>query len=362
MKTEKIVWQVLFRTMGPLGCICRLFGQFPFTAQQTETFQLTFHPFSLASLYTILSNVGFSLIYNYFHYISMRAVGYTHMRVIFRSWQGLFVYLICLDGFNVLGLLGELDTFDREVRKLPVVSKSKQSNSKSFFYALPPILLIIWPTLVHLKYNSALGVMFILKAVSFNIMAVSSVLFLWFSGEIIRRTHKLQTSWLKYLQLAAKHNYTQQTEQLDPYSRLGMKLHDCVTLLNNKFAFKVAVICADFFFNCLTDGYYSSVPSSNYSRLSNKVWYFIFVVLIGTTTLKLESANHIVLDSFFDIPVSELNAHLRSQLMLLMMRLERSKMELQCPGLIRYSKQFVASFALTIVTYYILVTQLNAAG
>lgn len=365
MKTEKMVWRVLFQTFGPLGCICRLFGQLPFTGQQTEeTLQLKFNLFSLSSLYTILCNIGFVLLFGYYKYFDFRDGGFLLLpSITLKGWLGLSFVLIFLNyWFDMLGLLREIETFDQEVEKLSVVFKLKQSYSKNFWYTLPPILLIIWPILLHSKIDSALGTIFILKPLVYNVMTVSSVLYLWFGGEIIHRTHKLQTSWLKYLKLATKYNYKQPVLQHDLYHRLNVKLNDCVSLLNNGFAFKVAVICADFFFTSLIEGYYTNKTTATVFRLSRKVWNTIFVVSIGVTAIKLESANQIVLENIFDVPVSTLNPCLRHQLDLIVMRLHRSQVELQCPGLIRYSKDFIGTFTLTLVTYFILVTQLAATG
>lgn len=352
----------LFKMFGTSGCYCRLLGQFPVTAHQKGTFLLKYHPFSLAYLYALLCTLVPCVVFTYFRFTILKEMGYSVFLIVLRCWQVFYVLLTPVGWSHTCGLIRELNSFDRDVEKLPVISKFKKRNTPSFLYNLPPIVLLAWPILLELKYNHFHTKAFILKNISLSILSTTSVLFLCFTNAIIDRSRRLQVSCLQYIKLATKYNYNRHDLQLDQYQRLNLQLQDCVSLLNKGFAFKVAVVCADFFFNCLTDGYYASVPLLTLARLAEKIWYSLFVVLVGVAAIRLESVQHLVLDSIFDIPVTMLDPGLQEQMNLLVLRFSRSLVDLQCPGLIGFSKGFVGGFTLTLVTYFILVTQLAASN
>lgn len=363
-KTEKEVWCVLFKTFGPLGWFCRLTGQFPVSGHLSKQhLHLKFVRFSLASLYSLLYNSGIAVLFTCYRINILRKSGCSSLTIILRNWQGLFFFLPLTNWADTLGLLQELEAFDREFQQLPFIVTTEATRSTTVLWFLPLLLLITFPVAMHLKYNSPATKVFILNALFGLMFAVFLVLFLWFSNEIVQRIRRLQTSCVKYIKVITDYNYVRPSLQIDKYSKLNAKLIDCVSLLNNGFSFKLAVACANYFSTTLVTAYFTNHEVTfAITKTNEKIWFTLFLILIGVTAAKMESANHLALDRIFDSPVSPLNPSWRTQFDVLVLRLDRSKVQFECPGLIEYSKQFVGSFTLVLVSYSIVMAQLAASG
>lgn len=197
----------IFQLLGPFGILCRILGQFPINASLTgSTLFLRYSFFSIASFYNVLiTNLPCAVyLYKRVHRRSLRNL-YTAYSVSFRCTQILVQLLLTRGWSDVSGLVAELEKFDSNLYRLPVLVKRKPftKNNKRVWLTVP-ILQLFNIIYIEIRFGWKNHYYYSIRPACAVPLMLQTILFFFFLTELISRTKHLQQSWILYLKVRHK--------------------------------------------------------------------------------------------------------------------------------------------------------------